>query len=116
MLDCYIARLQELVNYICDNKNGMILLLACSDGTKYENFTDKFRVQAGSRISNAAKSTRAENLEVDPILLKYLMRGYFDILSRIVVETHDRQEMHDMLRDVALVYKNGMISLMRGKL
>ncbi len=114
MLDCYIARLHELVDYICENKNGMILLLSCSDGTKYENFTDDFRMQTGSRIFAAAKNVTTENLEVDPILVGYLMRGYYDILSRIVVEVDDRQEMFNMLRDVAIVYKNGIIKLAKG--
>ncbi len=115
MMDCYISRLWELVDYICANKTGIILLLNCSDGTKHENFTDKFRVQMGSRIFDAAKLSTTEKLEFDPILIEYLMRGYYDILSRIVVETDDRQNMYDMLRDVALVYKNGIISLMKGK-
>ncbi len=115
MLDCYIARLWELVDYICENKSGMILLLKCSDGTKYENFTDKFRLQTGSRISDSATTARMESIKVDPILVEYLMRGYYDILSRIVVEVNDRQEMYNMLRDVAVVYKNGMISLMKGE-
>ncbi len=115
MLDCYIDRLHELVDYICENKTGMVLLLNCSDGTKYENFTDKFRHKTGLRIFDATKSAKAQMLEADPILLEYLMRGYFDILSSIVVEVEDRQDMFNMLRNVALVYKNGIISLMVGE-
>ncbi len=116
MLDCYISRLNEMVDYIFENKTEMILLLSCSAGTKYENFTDNFRIRSGSRIKDAAKSATLRDLNEGTFLLDYLMRGYFDILSRIVVEVNDKVQMYNMLRDVAQVYKNGILSLMKGEI
>lgn len=114
MLDCYLERLEEIVDYICKNKTEMILLLKCSNGTKYENFMDNFRVRTGDYISQSAKNTTTRNLSVNPSLIEILMRGYFGILSQIIVEMDDKEEIYRMMYEVALVYKNGILSVMNG--
>lgn len=117
MVDCYIGRLPELVAYICAHKDEMTLLLRCSAGTRYENFVDSFRMKNRSHVSEArdrAAETGDAFLPVDPKLFDLLMRGYFDMLSRIVLETDEAGQICRMMRDVALVYKNGILSLMKG--
>lgn len=115
MLDCYLVRLHEMVDYICENKIEMVLLLKCSDGTKYENFTKYFRTETSSLISDSAKVSNEQTLSINPVFVNMLMCGYFDMLSRIIVEIDDKDEMYTLIRDVALVYKNGMLSVMNGE-
>ena len=118
MVDCYIDRLPELVDYICGHKEEMTLLLRCAEGTKYENFIDNFRMKNRSHVSEAkekAAKTGDDIMPVDPQLFDLLMRGYFDMLSRIVLETDEAERICSMMRDVALVYRNGILSLMKGE-
>lgn len=117
MVDCYIARLPELVDYICTHKAAFTLLLRGAEGTKYENFMDTFRTKNLSHVAEAkdkAVQTGDAMSALDPQLFNLLMQGYFDMLARIVLEIEDAERICRMMRDVALVYKNGMLSLMKG--
>lgn len=108
MFDCYLSKLDEIVDYIDQNKTEMTLILKCSDGTKYENFMESFRLTNSQQISKSV-----ENTKINSALIDMLMSGYFDILTRIMVETQDKEQMYNLLRDVAIVYKNGIISLVK---
>ena len=115
MLDCYLRRLPELVDYLCTHRGEVTLLLRCSEGTKYENFFDSFRITNMERISqgvDAAGQAGQALHGIDPGFMDLMMRGYFDMLARIILETEDRETIIRRMRDVALVYRNGMISLM----
>lgn len=115
MLDCYLRRLPELADYLCTHREEMVLLLRCSGGTKYENFFDSFRITNMERISQGVKTAErtAKALRgIDPGSLDLMMRGYFDMLAHIILETEDKETIIRRMRDVALVYRNGMLSLM----
>lgn len=115
MADCYLRRLPELVDYICRHKEAVTLLLKCSEGTKYENFLDALRLQNKERISRATDQAREAGEKIrgiSPETFDLLMRGYFHMLSMIFLEEEDPKRICRMMADVALVYKNGMLSLM----
>lgn len=115
MLDCYLRRLPELVDYLCAHREEMALLLRCSEGTKYENFFDSFRITNIERISQGVESAGQAGQAlhgIDPGSLDLMMRGYFDMLARIILETEDKETIVRRMQDVALVYRNGMLSLM----
>lgn len=115
MADCYLRRLPELVDYICCHKEAVTLLLKCSEGTKYENFLDALRLQNKERISRATDQAREAGEKIrgiSPETFDLLMRGYFHMLSMIFLEEEDPKRICRMMADVALVYKNGMLSLM----
>lgn len=115
MLDCYLRRLPELADYICAHREEMTLLLRCSEGTKYENFFDSFRITNMERTSQgveAAGQAGQALRRIDPGSLDLMMRGYFDMLARIILETEEQETIVQRMRDVALVYRNGMLSLM----
>ena len=115
MLDCYLRRLPELADYFCAHREEMVLLLRCAEGTKYENFFDSFRIMNIERITQGvetAEHTPKALLGIDPGSLDLMMRGYFDMLAHIILETEDKETIIRRMRDVALVYRNGMLSLM----
>lgn len=115
MADCYLRRLPELVDYICCHKEAVTLLLKCSEGTKYENFLDALRLQNKERISRATDQAREAGEKIrgiSPETFDLLMRGYFHMLSMIFLEEENPKRICRMMADVALVYKNGMLSLM----
>ena len=115
MLDCYLRRLPELADYLCAHREEMVLLLRCAEGTKYENFFDSFRIMNIERITQGvetAEHTPKALLGIDPGSLDLMMRGYFDMLAHIILETEDKETIIRRMRDVALVYRNGMLSLM----
>ena len=94
----------------------MTLLLCCAEGTKYENFFDSFRVMNMERITQGvetAEHTAKALRGIGPGSLDLMMRGYFDMLARIILETEDKETVIRRMRDVALVYRNGMLSLMK---
>ena len=114
MLDCYLRRLPELVDYLCAHREEMTLLLRCTEGTKYENFFDGFRMANTERISQGIETAEhaGQSLHsIDPGSLDLMLRGYFDMLARIILENEDRDTIIRRMRDVALVYRNGMLSL-----
>ena len=116
MLDCYLRRLPELADYLCAHREEMTLLLCCAEGTKYENFFDSFRVMNMERITQGvetAEHTAKALRGIGPGSLDLMMRGYFDMLARIILETEDKETVIRRMRDVALVYRNGMLSLMK---
>ena len=112
MLDCYIARLPELVDYILAHRDEMTLLLKCADGTKYGGLLDSMRWQNESRISVGVSRAGTGVHMPDGDTMDVLMRGYFNMLADIVTEETDRDKILTMMRDIALVYRNGIISLM----
>ena len=118
MVDCYLDRLPELVDFIKAHKDEMTLLLQCSDGTKYENFFDTYMKKSSRQIEGARKLSVKSGKKlsgIDPATFDLLMRGYFDMLSKIVLEEKDKDKICRMMADVALVYKNGLISLFEKK-
>ena len=112
MMDCYIRKLPELVDFILLHKDEMTLLLRCSDGTKYEDFFGMFRMRNRKHITEGTRNSEKKVHDLDSGSMDYLMKGYFDILAGIVMEETERDRMIRMLEDVAMVYKNGILSLM----
>ena len=64
--------------------------------------------QGVNTAEHAAKALRG----IDPGSLDLLMRGYFDMLADIILEIEDKETVIRRMRDVALVYRNGILSLM----
>lgn len=115
MVDCYIRRLPELVGYLCEHRQEMQLILRCSEGTKYENFLDLFRTRNREFLRQATAQANRAGKQVHglpPETYEFLMRGYFHMLSAIVLEEEEPEKICRMMEQIALVYKNGMLSLM----
>ncbi len=118
MIDCYLQQLPVLVDYIQTNRDGMTLLLKCSDGTKYENFFDAYMKKSRAQIEGARRLSQKSGKKLSgiaPATFDLLMRGYFDMLAKIVLEERDKDTICRMMAEIALVYKNGMISLFEKK-
>ena len=118
MLDCYIERLPDIADYICAHRDEMTLIMRCSEGTKYENFLNRFRMQNDARISDGVKKAAGSGKQIhdiDPELMDLLMHSYYSILAKIVLEENDRDRIVMMMRNAALVYRNGIMSLMEEK-
>ena len=55
----------------------------------------------------------AEDLRgIDSGSLGLVMRGYFDMFADIILEIEDKETVIRRMRDAALVYRNGILSLM----
>ena len=115
MIDCYLDKLPELVDYICEHRDEMTLLIKCSDGTKYENFLDGFIGKSQSKIESAADLARSKGRElsrIDQPTFDLLMSGYFSMLGNIILSGRAPERIREMMSDVAIVYKEGMIRLL----
>ncbi len=115
MVDCYIRRLPELVGYLCRHREEMTLLLRCAEGTKYERFSDLFRERNRVFLKKATEAANQSGKRVRFLpseTYELLMRGYFHMLNIIVLEEDDPSKICRMMEQAALVYKNGMLSLM----
>lgn len=115
MVDCYIKRLPELVNYLCSHRDAITLILRCSEGTKYENYQAYFRDRNRLFLKKATEGARESGLSVHNLAsatYELLMRGYFHMLSLIFLEEEEPEKILRMMEDIALVYKNGMLHLM----
>ena len=64
--------------------------------------------QGVKTVEHTAKALRG----IDPGSLDLLMRGYFDMLADIILEIEDKETVIRRMRDVAMVYRNGILSLM----
>lgn len=113
MIDCYTERLPEIAEFVCSHRTGLRLLLTCSEGTRYGHFMDTFLEGNLERIASASEEAEVRGLSQDT--LRLLLQGYFDILSRIILEDRTPESMCTAMRDVALVFRNGILSIMEDK-
>lgn len=113
MLDCYTEKLPEIARFVCSHRKGLRLLLTCSEGTRYEHFMDTFLESNMERIVSASEEAEVTGLRQGT--LRYLLQGYFDILSRIILEDSSPEDICSAMRDVALVFRNGILSIMEDK-
>ena len=114
MIDCYLERLPELVDYICGHRDEMTLLIRCSDGTKYEDFLGGFMISSQSKIEGAADLARNSGRDISRIdrsTFDLLMSGYFNMLGSVMLMEEDPERICEMMSDIAVVYKEGMIRL-----
>ena len=94
---------------------GVAHLATIKARVPFMNFFDGFRMTNTERISQGIETAEhaGQSLHsIDPGSLDLMLRGYFDMLARIILENEDRDTIIRRMRDVALVYRNGMLSLM----
>ena len=118
MIDCYLDRLPDLVDFICAHKDEMTLLIKCSEGTKYEDFLGSFQGKSKNKIEGATEMAKQSGKKmggIDQTTFDLLMRGYFNMLGSVMLEEDDPEKIQTMMSDVAIVYKEGMIRLLETK-
>jgi len=118
IMKCYYEKLPDIADYIYSHKEEMILLIKCSDGTKYEGFFSSFGANNKRFIRMGVEKAKSvgimiHGLETDTFEL--LMRSYSEIMAKIIVEGRDREQVFRMMKDVGAVFRNGMMSLMEEK-
>lgn len=118
IMKCYYEKLPDIADYIYSHKEEMILLIKCSDGTKYEGFFSSFGANNKIFIRMGVEKAKSvgimiHGLETDTFEL--LMRSYSEIMAKIIVEGRDREQVFRMMKDVGAVFRNGMMSLMEEK-
>ena len=118
IMKCYYEKLPDIADYIFSHKEEMILLIRCSDGTKYEGFFSSFGANNKRFIRMGVEKAKSvgimiHGLETDTFEL--LMRSYSEIMAKIIVEGRDREQVFRMMKDVGAVFRNGMMSLMEEK-
>ena len=118
IMSCYYKKLPEIADYVYSHKEGMILLIKCSAGTKYESFfasvgeVNRELIKLGVERARSA-GVMIHGLETDTFEL--LMRSYSEIMAKIIIEGKDREQVFRMMKDVGAVFRNGMLSLMEEK-
>lgn len=112
--EIYVRRIPPAVDYVLRHKDEMRLLLACSEGTKYEDLFDKVcRDNVGfieSGVSGAGG--KAPLRPVDPMTLTIMISGYFSMFDKMILDDIDRDVIINSMTKIAKVYVNGLMALM----
>ncbi|MDD3415018.1 MAG: TetR/AcrR family transcriptional regulator [Lachnospiraceae bacterium] len=117
MCDAYIHRIPEIVDYLLAHCDEMKLILACSQGTKYENYFNMLQERNQDNISqSAAIAEKSQQIQLlSPDTIELLMSGYFSMLAKLITEETDREKMIRSMTEVARVYQGGMLALMQAE-
>ena len=118
IMECYLEKLPNIADYIYLHKDEMILLIKCSEGTRYENFFDSFRKNNKELIKEGLKKAKASGITIRGLeadTFELLMRSHSEAMLKIMVEGSDKEQILRMMRDVGAVFRNGMLSLMEDK-
>jgi len=108
MCGVYIEHIPEIVDYILEHKCELRLILNCGGGTKYEDFLDKIRMRNEDNIEKGASYKKLKSYS--PGTLDVLMRGYFYMLTYLVMNEDDRDKIIKSMTEIALVYRQGILS------
>ncbi|MDD2981734.1 MAG: TetR/AcrR family transcriptional regulator [Hespellia sp.] len=112
MCDAYIHRIPEIVDYLLEHRDEMKLIIACSQGTKYENYFNMLQERNQDNISQSAEKSEQIHL-LSPDTIELLMSGYFSMLAKLITEETDREKMIRSMTEVARIYQGGMLALMQ---
>ena len=115
MCSAYIKRIPEIVDYLLENRDAMRLIIACSQGTKYEDFFGKLQKYNEDNISKSAVDANISKKNIHPLsenTMGLLMYGYFTILAKLIVEESSRETIIRCMTETAKVYEIGILALM----
>lgn len=113
MCDVYIKRIPEIAEYLLAHHDEMLLILECSQGTKYENFFESLQRSNTENIDESSRHSKNKLNLISLDTMELLMSGYFSILKRIIIEETDREKMIRSMSEVARVYEAGILTLMQ---
>lgn len=113
MCGAYIRRIPEIVDYLLSHRDEMRLILACSQGTRYENFFGSIQRYSEDNISQSAAEAEKKLRPLSADTMELLMDGYFSILAKLILEEIDREKMIRNMTEVARVYEAGILALIQ---
>ena len=111
MTEAYLKKLPRLVDYLTAHKDEVRLLVACSSGTRYENFLNQILSSNMSRSVANMESSGLPAHPMRPTTFRMLMNAYFSMLTEIVLGDADREELIAVMSDIQKVYQYGIMNL-----
>ena len=110
MSDCYTKRLPELVDFMYDHHEELVLLMTRSEGTRYENFLGKIQNMSESNTMNRISSSPVA-LPIHPAALQAVMDTYYTTVFGILLKNLPREDTCQALIDVQNFYRNGLLGM-----
>lgn len=114
MTEEFLSALPRLVDFIFANRDGVILLLRCADGTCYENFLTDLQsidVREGQNNMQSAFGTKL----IGEDTYRIMMLGYFSMLKEVFLSDMPKEQMISAITDIQMMYQNGIMALINEK-
>ena len=113
MSACYTDRLPELVDFLYEHHDELVLLMTRSEGTRYENFLGKIQEMSESNTIERI-TTSSVQLPIHPAALGSIMDNYYATVFGILLKDLPKEDTCQALIDVQNFYKNGLLGLLAG--
>lgn len=114
MTDEFLLALPELVDYIFEHHDEVVLLLKCADGTRYGNFLENLQISNEQEGQGNLQSTFGEAL-ISERTYGIMMSGYFSMLKSVFLSDMSRDEMIAAITDIQIMFQTGIMSLAQSK-
>ena len=110
MSECYMKRLPELVDFLYDHHQELILLLKRSEGTRYENYLGQIQNMSQTNTTRRITSSPAK-LPIHPMALKAVMDAYYTAVFEILLADLSREDTYQALLGIQEFYQAGVMGL-----
>ena len=107
--EAFFAQLPELADFIVGHRDDLRLILARSEGTRYEGFLESLVENNTQRIEPMLARMGLSGM--DPDTYRLLMNAYYGTLARIATGDYARDQVVAKMRDVQVVFQAGILAL-----
>ena len=107
--EAFFAQLPELADFIVGHRDDLRLILARSEGTRYEGFLESLVENNAQRIEPMLARMGLGGMDSDTYRL--LMTAYYGTLARIATGDYTRGQVVAKMRDVQVVFQTGILAL-----
>lgn len=98
---------QYIYDLIVDYKDGLILIMKCSCGTKYENFKEQLINQIAEKF---LRDYATEFINAD-MLVRVITENLFDGITAIAIQSNTEQELKKILYGFIKYHSCGFLAL-----
>jgi AcrR family transcriptional regulator len=100
-----------IFRFLIDNKDGVRLLMARAEGSRFEDFAQKIHRHIESLMAHYAKSVGG--VDVDPELVSILTNMYFTAVADLISRDYDDEEMYAVAEALRTCMEEGFYAMLR---
>ena len=108
------ACMLDMLHYAYDHLEGCKLLLACSEGTKFDSFIDEMveiEVSATHAYQKVLRELGSPSPDIDPRLEHILITGMFHTFFELIIHEMPLSDAENYLREMRAFYTAGWMEI-----
>lgn len=107
--------MMDMIDYLYENRTAFLLVLTCSEGTKYASFMDeivRIEVDATHRFYGVLRSQGISVPDIDPDLEHVIVSGMFASYFELIIHDLPREKSREYVRQMYIFQAAGWSKLM----